>query len=159
MEASNVEFKELLARSGWNQAKAARELDLTTASISRYMNDIDTPSKQTIRLFRMLLNLTEEPAPVVLKDERPAGSGVVNPAVKELIDEIEKLKDQVASVERVAERLKPVSSPHRGRKGSIYDPAKVPVPPAQAEFDKPDDKNGSPATGRTGTTKGSHSPK
>lgn len=55
MDGANVEFKELLQRSGWNQSEAARNLDLTTASVSRYVNDIDKPTKQTLRLFRIIL--------------------------------------------------------------------------------------------------------
>lgn len=55
MDAANKQFKELLAISGWNQSQAARNLDLTTASVSRYVNDIDKPTKQTLRLFQILL--------------------------------------------------------------------------------------------------------
>ena len=62
------EFKELLKQSGWNQAEAARRLELTPASISRYMSEQDEPSKQTLRLFRLLLNAT----PMGLQDTGPA---------------------------------------------------------------------------------------
>jgi plasmid maintenance system antidote protein VapI len=55
MDQLREEFKELLKRSGWNQSEAARNLDLPAPSISRYVNDIDTPSRQTIRLFKMML--------------------------------------------------------------------------------------------------------
>ena len=55
MEAANEEFKKLLARSGWNQTRCAQELDLQPASVSRYVNDIDKPSPQTLRLFTLML--------------------------------------------------------------------------------------------------------
>lgn len=56
MEDANFVFKELLERSGWNQAEAARNLDLQPPSVSRYLKGQDTPSRQTLRLFRMLLD-------------------------------------------------------------------------------------------------------
>jgi transcriptional regulator with XRE-family HTH domain len=55
MDTANEEFKELLKRSGWNQSEAARNLDLPSGSVSRYVNSIDKPSKQTLRLFKIIL--------------------------------------------------------------------------------------------------------
>lgn len=55
MDASNQEFCRLLSESGWNQSEAARKLDLKPASVSRYVNNIDKPSHQTLRLFRMMV--------------------------------------------------------------------------------------------------------
>ena|SRR5579859_7438405 len=62
MDAANFVFKELLDRSGWNQAEAARHLDLQPPSVSRYLKGQDTPSRQTLRLFRMLLDMSAPPA-------------------------------------------------------------------------------------------------
>jgi transcriptional regulator with XRE-family HTH domain len=61
MDAANFEFKELLDRSGWNQAEAARHIDLQPPSVSRYLKGQDTPSRQTLRLFRMVLDLDAPP--------------------------------------------------------------------------------------------------
>jgi len=55
MESANDEFKKLLHLSGWNQTRAAQELELQPASVSRYVNDIDKPSPQTLRLFTLML--------------------------------------------------------------------------------------------------------
>ena len=71
MDQLREEFKELLKRSGWNQSEAARNLDLPAPSISRYVNDIDTPSKQTLRLFKMLL--MDSSAPTVRSSDNPPG--------------------------------------------------------------------------------------
>lgn len=68
MDALREEFKALLRRSGWNQAAAARQLDLSPPSVSRYLSDTDTPSKQTIRLFKMLLADAPE-TPAALREE------------------------------------------------------------------------------------------
>ncbi len=60
MHESNAQFVDLLVKSGWNQARAARELGVTTASVSRYVSGKMAPSLPVLRLFadRLQLPLT-----------------------------------------------------------------------------------------------------
>lgn len=70
MDAANLEFKELLERSGWkSQSEAARQLDLPPPSISRYLSGKDQPSKQTLRLFRLLLADKPSAASIIREDD------------------------------------------------------------------------------------------
>ncbi|MCW5559188.1 MAG: helix-turn-helix transcriptional regulator, partial [Verrucomicrobiae bacterium] len=48
MDALNKEFVRLLDNSGWHQARAARELKTTTATVSRYVNGKMRPRKQVV---------------------------------------------------------------------------------------------------------------
>lgn len=54
----NDEFLRLLANSGWNQARAARELGTTTATVSRYVTGKIVPSIPVLRLFAERLGET-----------------------------------------------------------------------------------------------------
>lgn len=57
---ANAQFVDLLVKSGWNQARAARELGVTTASVSRYVSGKMVPSLPVLRLFadRLQMPLT-----------------------------------------------------------------------------------------------------
>jgi len=73
----NREFSRLLARSGWTQAEAARQLSLTPAAISRYLSGETRPSMTVIRLLKLLL---QDTAPVAVPaDSVGAGTGPMLP--------------------------------------------------------------------------------
>lgn len=55
MPLANDQFVSLLAASGWHQARAARELGLTTATVSRYVSGKQTPSLPVLKLFASIL--------------------------------------------------------------------------------------------------------
>jgi transcriptional regulator with XRE-family HTH domain len=55
VDAENIEFKELLAASGWTQAEAARKLFLQPPSISQYVNGSNRPSRQVLELFKLAI--------------------------------------------------------------------------------------------------------
>ncbi len=98
MDTANEEFKTLLARSGWNQSEAARKLELTSASVSRYVNDIDKPAKQTLRLFRLYL----ADAPSI-----PHGNGPANnkKTIAKLRGHVQELRKNIADIESALDTL------------------------------------------------------
>jgi transcriptional regulator with XRE-family HTH domain len=51
------QFRELLAKSGWTQAEAARQLHITPGALSQIVRENSTvkPSPVTLHLFRLLL--------------------------------------------------------------------------------------------------------
>lgn len=100
MEDANFVFKELLERSGWNQAEAARHLDLQPPSVSRYLKGQDTPSRQTLRLFRMLLDM-EAPA---AHEKEKAPPREAAPATEE--SELAVWKRRAIAAEKELEALK-----------------------------------------------------
>lgn len=55
MDPLNVEFERLLAKSGWTQSESARQLELTPAVITRYLNGETRPSLTTLKLFKLML--------------------------------------------------------------------------------------------------------
>lgn len=55
MDALNQEFLRLLSSSGWSQARAAEELRLDAATVSRYRGGTITPSETVLRLFAEIL--------------------------------------------------------------------------------------------------------
>jgi transcriptional regulator with XRE-family HTH domain len=55
VDALNVEFERLLAKSGWTQSECARQLELTPAVITRYLNGETRPSLTTLKLFKLML--------------------------------------------------------------------------------------------------------
>ncbi len=54
-DLANQEFREFLNRSGWNQAEAARQLNLTPAAVSRYVSGASRPSATVLKLCGMLV--------------------------------------------------------------------------------------------------------
>ena len=71
MDALNREFQRLLVSSGWSQSRAASELRLDAATISRYMSGTISPSETVLRLFGEILGER-----VVL------GSDIIPPSMK-----------------------------------------------------------------------------
>lgn len=55
MDVMNREFQRLLVTSGWTQARAAQELRLDAATVSRYLGGTITPSETVLRLFGEIL--------------------------------------------------------------------------------------------------------
>lgn len=55
MDPLNQEFLRLLSSSGWSQARAADELRLDAATVSRYRGGTITPSETVLRLFAEIL--------------------------------------------------------------------------------------------------------
>ena len=55
VDALNAEFLRLLQASGWNKARAARELYLDPSAITRYVNLEARPSMTVLKLFSELL--------------------------------------------------------------------------------------------------------
>lgn len=55
VNVENREFLRLMALSGWNQAKAARKLGVTPASVSRYIADLARPSRPVLQRFADIL--------------------------------------------------------------------------------------------------------
>lgn len=55
MDILNEEFARLLKVSGWKQAEAARQLALSPAVISRYLNGDTHPSLTVLKLFQLLI--------------------------------------------------------------------------------------------------------
>ncbi|EEF62052.1 helix-turn-helix domain-containing protein [Pedosphaera parvula] len=55
MDPLNIEFERLLAKSGWTQSECARQLELTPAVITRYLNGETRPSLTTLKLFKLML--------------------------------------------------------------------------------------------------------
>lgn len=51
-----MEFVRLLRSSGWHQARASRELGVSTATISRYVSGEQEPSLPVLRLFADSIN-------------------------------------------------------------------------------------------------------
>lgn len=51
LDIHNQEFVRLLAASGWHQARATRELGLTSGTVSRYVAGKAKPSLPVLRLF------------------------------------------------------------------------------------------------------------
>lgn len=105
MDAINEEFKKLLEKSGWNQSRAAMELDLKPPSISRYVSGKDKPSLQTMRLFKALLNF-EEVMPAakrhgLLTDVPDLAN------VEDLLHAISEAQEALQAVKRHAERFRP----------------------------------------------------
>ncbi|MBC8095743.1 MAG: helix-turn-helix domain-containing protein [Akkermansiaceae bacterium] len=66
------EFVRLLANSGWSQSEAARQLRLTSGTISQYMSGDTRPSPTTLLAFKCLIGdklpLPGETKSVQLKD-------------------------------------------------------------------------------------------
>lgn len=54
-DLANQEFREFLHRSGWSQAEAARQLNLTPAAVSRYLSGASRPSASILKLCGLLL--------------------------------------------------------------------------------------------------------
>jgi len=55
MDILNEEFARLLKKSGWKQAEAARQLELSPAVITRYLNHDTHPSLTVLKLFQLLI--------------------------------------------------------------------------------------------------------
>lgn len=64
MADPNFEFRRLVTGAGWHQARAARELGLTTGTVSRYWSNEAKPSVPVLRLLSQLLGepFTDEAA-------------------------------------------------------------------------------------------------
>lgn len=54
MRPESAEFFALIEAAGWNQAEAARRLELNPGTISQYKGDV-APSTQTLKLLKMIL--------------------------------------------------------------------------------------------------------
>jgi hypothetical protein len=97
---ANEEFREMLKRSGWNQAEASRQLELTTADVSRYVNNVHPPDKQTLRLFRLMLAGNEpssssasHAAPAPYSADIKTRAKKLQQRIKSLMVEMEELLD------------------------------------------------------------------
>jgi transcriptional regulator with XRE-family HTH domain len=55
MDILNEEFARLLTNSGWKQSEAARQLELSPAVITRYLNNDTHPSLTVLKLFKLLI--------------------------------------------------------------------------------------------------------
>ncbi len=55
MDILNDEFARLLKNSGWKQSEAAKQLELSPAVITRYLNNDTHPSLTVLKLFKMLI--------------------------------------------------------------------------------------------------------
>lgn len=55
MDQRNSEFIRLLSSSGWSQARASREIGVTTGAVSRYLSGEITPSLPVLRRFADVL--------------------------------------------------------------------------------------------------------
>lgn len=63
MGSANDEFDRLWARSGWKQARVARELGISSATVSRYVSREIEPSRPVLLRLSDLLNI-----PLLLDD-------------------------------------------------------------------------------------------
>ncbi|MBN8246211.1 MAG: helix-turn-helix transcriptional regulator [Verrucomicrobia bacterium] len=84
MNAENVEFRRLLAASGWRQARAAEALGLSTGTVSQYVSDKTVPSITVLRLFGALIGER-----LRLPGESPAPAGtpfVLEPWEEDLVE-------------------------------------------------------------------------
>lgn len=54
MRPESLEFFALIEAAGWNQAEAARRLELNPGTISQYKGEV-APSVQTLKLLKMIL--------------------------------------------------------------------------------------------------------
>jgi len=52
---ANDEFRRLFERSGWTQAEAARQLDVTPGVVSQYLSGDTRPSGTTLKLLHVLV--------------------------------------------------------------------------------------------------------
>lgn len=68
VDQRNTEFIRLLRSSGWHQARAARELGLTTGAISRYISGEIKPS---IPVLRLMADRLQEPLLLPGEDANP----------------------------------------------------------------------------------------
>jgi transcriptional regulator with XRE-family HTH domain len=55
MDILNEEFARLLKASGWKRAEAARQLALSSAVVTRYLNRDTHPSLTVLKLFKLLI--------------------------------------------------------------------------------------------------------
>jgi len=55
LDALKAEFKRLFEASGWSQAEAARQLDLTRGGVNGIVTGPNSVSEATVRLFRYVL--------------------------------------------------------------------------------------------------------
>jgi len=55
MDILNEEFARLLKNSGWKQSEAAKQLELSPAVITRYLNNDTHPSLTVLKLFKLLI--------------------------------------------------------------------------------------------------------
>lgn len=67
MKPENDEFLRLLVNSGWNQSRAASELELDSGTVSRYVKGEIVPSKTVLKLFASVLN-----EPLLLPGKSPS---------------------------------------------------------------------------------------
>jgi transcriptional regulator with XRE-family HTH domain len=59
---SKKELEELMELRGWTQADFSRELDMSEASVSRWLDGKRQPTKGTLKLLRQWLEQAREEA-------------------------------------------------------------------------------------------------
>lgn len=137
VDQRNTEFIRLLRSSGWHQARAARELGLTTGAVSRYISGEIKPSLPVLRLMadriqEPLLLPGEEGNPAEWRDggpkflesweagiiaelrrlERPAREKVIG-ALRDIIDAVAK-PVRYTTPRKKEETPDPSGFPHAG---------------------------------------------
>lgn len=68
MDPRNEEFIRLLEAAGWSQAKAARELHVSTAAISQICTGKNQPGRATLNLLKLII-AREQPNAVTFNEE------------------------------------------------------------------------------------------
>jgi DNA-binding XRE family transcriptional regulator len=82
------EFIEYYKRSGWTQAEAARQLELTRGGVNGIITGPTVPSLATVKLFKLLL---ESQAPTSTKTKE--GPPTKEDWAEELLTELRKLDE------------------------------------------------------------------
>jgi DNA-binding XRE family transcriptional regulator len=82
------EFIEYYKRSGWTQAEAARQLELTRGGVNGIITGPTVPSLATVKLFKLLLESQTVPSHKT-KESPPAKEDWA----QELLDELRKLDE------------------------------------------------------------------
>jgi len=95
MDILNDEFARLLKKSGWKRAEAARQLELSPAVITRYLNSDTHPSLTVLKLFQLLIG-DMQPLPGVVASG-PNHEGELEPpldaAERQLIGQLRALPE------------------------------------------------------------------
>ena len=87
MHPLKKEFIELYRQSGWTQAEAARQLELTRGGVNGIITGPTVPSLATVKLFRLIL---ESPRP---KSEASGGERHSEDWAEPLLEELRKLEE------------------------------------------------------------------
>jgi len=95
MDILNDEFARLLANSGWKQSEAARQLELSPAVITRYLNNDTHPSLTVLKLFKLLIG-DMQPLPGLTV--QPEQNGTLEPPLdaveRQLIGQLRQLPER-----------------------------------------------------------------